>query len=310
MRAILAFALMIQPTGPAFAETCGMSHAFNYPDDRGHKQVSVWRDSQAALAFADALHVNTDGSSRSYKVEDFWGEKDAINNLCNAMSDACAGLKTEAQQRERREATQKARLAGWPKDQLAATRIAPDIIPMRDGKPCPEVDGFLVSATALQNPDVADRCSLKRYSDTAVVPGLVLPGRGNQKKVPTLFEKAHAGVGDLMIAYYPARDALVYGVVNDLGPRNELGEVSVALAGTLLGKTAPPANYMEVRGKKGFAGKGWDVPKSFILVFPNTRDADKPYTTVDRIEAAAKARLAAWGGVARLKACAGAYLNQ
>lgn len=147
----------------AQAPACEMTFAFWQADkDARGGRTAVWTDAAGNLMFIEKLNVNTDGTRRSYSVADFWGETRAINNLCNAMSDACAGL-TRDQLRERRIATQDAAKAGWPAEKLKAVRLSPSIIPMPGGKPCPEVDGYLVSATSLRVPRVTDACAIENY---------------------------------------------------------------------------------------------------------------------------------------------------
>jgi len=99
----------------------------------------------------------------------------------------------------------------------------------------------------------------------------------------------------------------VYAVVGDTGPSGELGEGSVALNGKLLGKIATPVNYLELRGKGKFKGQAWTVPPTLVLVFPGTRNDADPWMMPDRINAAARERFDAWGGVPRAEACAQAY---
>ena len=294
-------------SAPVLGAECGLSEAFRQPDaNASGGYTSVWADAQgSALFFVEKLNANTDGTKRSYSVEDFWGRTRAVNNLCNAMSDACSEL-TRDQLRQRRLLTQQARQEGWPADLLQQTRISPSIIAFRNGRPCPEVDGFLVSATALYDKDVSDVCDLKRYVDSLVTPATVLPKR-QDRQVPTGFEKHGAQVGDLVVAMAPGATTPVYAVVGDLGPARELGEGSLALNGKLLGKTAPPANYREVRGQDEYRGRGWVVPRALVLIFPGTRDAARPFMTPDRIDPAAAAAFASWGGIERLKACASAY---
>ena len=282
-----------------------MAVTFNHPDDNGSRTTAVWRDpAKKALLFADALHVNTDGTKRSYKVSDFWGKADALNNLCNAMSDACAGLDS-GQLRTRRMAIEKARADGWPEAAWAASRISDQIIPRHKGPegrqvPCPEIDGFLISATALTDPAISDQCNLDRYIDALTVNAVVIPGSAT-------LTATGARVGDLAVVMKPDGTAF-YAVVGDTGPRKEIGEISIALAGAILGKTRPPANYDEIRGRAPrWTGKGWDVPKGFVLILPGTRDAANPYLTTSRIEAAAAPLFQAWGGTDRLKACMQVY---
>lgn len=290
------------PNPPA---TCAMAVAFNHPDDNGGLTTAVWRDrANKALLFGDALHVNTDGTKRSYKVTDFWGKTDALNNLCNAMSDACAGLNS-AQLQARRMAVEKARADGWPAAAWAASRISSQIIPLHKNAqgrqvPCPEVDGFMVSATALTDPAITDQCKLSRYIDALTVNAVVIPGSA-------AMAATGAKVGDLAVVMKPDGTTF-YAVVGDSGPKKEIGEISIALAGAMLKKTRPPANYDEIRGKSPhWVGKGWDVPKGFVLILPGTRDVANPYITTARIESAAAPLFESWGGAERLKACASVY---
>jgi hypothetical protein len=291
---------------PLRGQECGMSRAFVHPDGNAPGgQTAVWSDSAAtALLFIEALNVNTDGTRRSYSVDDFWGERIALNNLCNAMNDTCAEL-ANPDLRERRLLTQKAHAAGWPSDLLKHTRISADIIAFKDGKPCPDVDGFLVSATALHKPKINDGCDISNYVDALTVPALVLPR--NPKVGVTGFAERDNKVGDLAVVVRSGDTTPVFAVVGDLGPHSQLGEASVALNGRLLGKTGPPKNYDEVRGRGEFKGQGWVVPRAIVLLFPKTRDADDPFMTTARIDEMAKRRFDEWGGLGRLTRCADAY---
>ena len=295
--------------GPAFGQQCRMARAFMQPDRHAPGMATaVWADTgDSSLLFVDSLGVNTDGTRRSYNIDDFWGRQTAINNLCNAMTDRCAGL-DDAGLRNRRIITERAFANGWPSDQLRQTRIGSNIIPFKNGKPCPLVGGFLVSATALHKPNVTDICDLSNYVDALEVAALVLPGSPRGR--PSGFTTREARPGDLVIVMLPGGSAPVYAVVGDTGPVDELGEGSVALNGKLLGKTSDPSNYDEVRGRGRFAGRGWQVPRAVVLVFPQTRDVRDPYMTTSRIEEAAARRFEDWGGVARLQACAAEYARR
>lgn len=288
--------------GAQTAPACDMKPAFQQRDeDALGGKTAVWADAGgSALLFVEKLNINTDGTRRSYKVDDFWGEKDALNNLCNAMDDACENM-SEPQLRERRILTQQAAAKGWPKDMLAASRISSSIIPFKAGKPCPPVDGFLVSATALHKAGVVDACDISNYVDALVTPALVLPK--NPRAGVSEFAQRNARVGDLVVAVRPQQLEPVFGVVGDTGPSNKLGEASVAMTGKLLKKTAAPINYRELRGKPPFQGKGWSVPATAVLIFPGTRDAKEPFMTVDRIDPAASEEFKRWGGMPRLVAC-------
>jgi hypothetical protein len=281
--AIIAGTLVSAQTG--WAAECGMAKAFNV----GGK-VGVWSDpSGKSLFFSSDLKTNTDGTKRSYSVSDFWGQSTALNNLCNAMSDACAGL-DQAGLRERRILTQQARSEGWPAGKLATTRISRDIIPFRGGKPCPEIDGYLVSATALENPKISDICNPSRYVDALQTPALVIPKGENG------FSGRGVAKGDLVVAMTPKSEMPVYAIIGDLGPPNSLGEGSIAMAGKLLGRTAEPKNYVEIKNS-------WQIPRAFILIFPGSRDQQDPFSMTTTLNQAGPAAIQAWGGVERLKAC-------
>lgn len=301
---VLGLAGSVLASGAAMAAPeCNMTVAFQQPDEGG--RINVYADAAVgALLFVDDLKINTDGTRRSYSVQDFWGKSRALNNLCNAMSDACAGLSNKELQK-RRELTQAAEAAGWPSGMLEETRISRSIIPFRQGKPCPAVDGFLVSATALAKRNITDACDISNYVDALAVPALVIPR--SPSGGTSGFASRGAAVGDLAVAMTPSSDRVVYAVVGDTGPAQQLGEASIALNGKLLGRTGEPANYDEVRGRGQYQGKGWSVPRAAVLIFPKTRDAANPYLTTGQIDPAAKQAFDAWGGVPRLKACISSY---
>lgn len=282
---------------------CDMSLAFKQSDDNAAGgKTAVWVDSnKSALMFVEKLNVNTDGTKRSYSVGDFWGKDNALNNLCNAMEDKCKGLDTQGLM-QRRVLTQKAAAADWPKELLAQTRISSSIIAFKNEKPCPAVDGFLVSATALHVKKIVDKCDIASYVDALATPALVIPKR--PKAGVSEFAQRGARVGDLVVAMRPGSTTPVFAVVGDSGPANSLGEASLAMNGLLLNKTAAPKNYMEVRGKDPFkSADAWVAPPTAVLIFPGTRDLEQPYMTPDRIEVATRPLFEKWGGVARLSAC-------
>ena len=304
-RALCLLSVTVSTAGEA---TCGMAFAFNQVDRDGGSAVAVWKATTTpSLFFADAMNVNTDGTRRSYSVEDFWGETRALNNLCNAMSDKCAGL-DEPGLRARRILTQRAHGLGWPKDMLQQTKISSSIIPFIDGKPCPEVGGYLVSATALHKRGVQNPCDIGNYADALTIPAIVVPGRGGKGRPPTAFENSGVRVGDLVVAMSGDGEKIVYSVVGDTGPAKQIGEVSIALAGRLLGKAVEPASYREIRGKRPFSARqAWTVDRAFILIFPRTKSSTDPYMTKERIDRDAAAAFNRWGGAERLRACRSEY---
>jgi hypothetical protein len=265
--------------------------------------TTVWSDKENRFVFfKTGLHTNTDGTSRSYSVDDFWGERTALNNLCNAMSDACAGLNADGLKARRIE-TQRQQAVHWP--DVSKVRISSQIIAFgNDGKPCAPVDGYLISATALHK-HTHEPCSQAAYVDALKVPALVLPGRLKAAQ-PTTFQLKGVEVGDLVVSIGPSKQ-VVYGVVGDTGPSTKLGEASIAMNGLLIGKTAPPLNYQEIRGRGQFQGKSWDVPRASILIFPRSRGKDQPFLTEAEIKTAAEVQFEQFGGPARLEACSRQY---
>lgn len=272
--------LLLLIAGHVLAAECDMNPAFSQTDmDAKGGVTSVWSDAQtSSLLFVSSLNVNTDGTRRSYSVEDFWGEKSALNNVCNAMSDACDNLSKE-EKRDRRILTQQANNEDWPHELLKQTKLSPNIIPMVHGKPCPLVDGFLVSATELQKLNIKDVCDINNYVDSLTTSAIVIPRTrwkeiANTKKlveIPNEFSKRNAKVGDLVVAMVPGSDKPFFAVIGDTGPVNELGEASIALNGRLLGKTSLPENYDHVRGRDRYKGQGWEVPDAVVLIFPSAK---------------------------------------
>lgn len=302
---VFVFAGLVFSGGPAHAVSCEMTEVFKQVDiDAPGDRTPVWADKDGNLMFIERLHVNTDGTKRSYRVDDFWGESEALNNLCNAMSDACAGL-GKAQLTARRIATEQAAKNGWPKDQLQKTRLSSQIIPMPGGKPCTPIDGFLVSATALHAKGIKDQCKLENYVDSLATPAIVIPK--DRKGKPSEFSRRGVKVGDLVTAMPVDQPVIVHGVVGDTGPVNKLGEASIAMNGKLLQRTGLPENYQEVRGKGKYQGQGWSAPATFVLIYARSRDADDPYMTVARIEPLASDRFTIWGGSDRARACIDEY---
>lgn len=119
----------------------------------------------------------------------------------------------------------------------------------------------MVSMTALQDPKINDACDLAKYVDAVTVPALVIPKGSNG------FSARNVHVGGLAVVMPRHDKAPIYAVVGDIGPADELGEGTVGLARLALNKTADPVNYDEVRGRGKCAGKGWEIPYSYVLIF-------------------------------------------
>jgi hypothetical protein len=99
--------------------------------------------------------------------------------------------------------------------------------------------GFLVNSTSLDKfaanpPDPENsedrKCGVPVNVDPEKLPGVVLPAG---KLVPRGDSTLVAGRGDIVIAYNPASDKYVFGVVSDAGPKGKFGEASIAFNRTL-----------------------------------------------------------------------------
>lgn len=302
---LAASALLAVPTFSAAQHNCSMSERFKQPDAHGSISRPVLSDElRTVFAFKDSLAANTDGTERSYSVSDFWGTgesidgrgNNALNNLCNAMSDKCANM-TSQQMRERRILTQSARRLGWPTELTARTKISPSIIMFKNGKPCESANGYLVNATALSNPRVADKCDQSKYLDSLSVKSIVVP-RGTNG-----FSANQIGLGDIAIVWRPGISQPIYAIVGDAGPKRELGEASLAVNKELNGLSGEPKNYLNVRGRGAFVGQSWVSSTALVLIFKGDAGSNLGFPSQADIDRAGSQKLADFGGVARLQAC-------
>ena len=236
-------------------------------------KTPLWRRSdelEESILFVVGLHTNTDGARHSYSVKDPWGERDAFNNLCNAMHGQCKDLSSKQARLARMALVLSAAQAGWPSDQLAKTRLSENVIVMKNAKPCPLIDGeFLISATALHKPHMRDVCAIENYADSSVIPAIVIPGGTSE------LTSRGVGVGDIVAVLRPGGSKPIFGVIADTGDQNKLGEGSMAMNQLLLNRH-PPKNYEEIK-------EGWDVPIAYVMVFPSSRNSADPYMDPRRI---------------------------
>ena len=276
------------------ADTCGLSAAFARPDERGTQHVQVYggvaepaSGGSAPLAFVSDLKVNTDGTRISYKVDDPRAVNGAINDIRNALRTGSTIADFE-------------RIAAnhWePLDQtwhvLSANVIEKN---SKTGKPCVTPENYLVSKTA----DVAvagawnrdGDCDPGKWLDALTIPALVLPA-------PSEFQTRKALTRNFVVAMTlgePHR--MVFGIVGDTGPADELGEASVEMNRILNGL---PAGTIPRNGKD--AVQRFQAPKSIILVFTGASNRLAYPVTPQRISEQVGARFNAWGGEARLAAC-------
>lgn len=120
-------------------------------------------------------------------------------------------------------------------------------LPQQANHPAP---GFLISTTSLEDPTRAVIDPL-RYVDSESVPYVVLPGG----------HLGRASLGDYAMVVNTENGKVVHAIAADSGPKNKIGEASIAVSRTLLGeKLSNPRSG------------GTDRPIIRYIVFPNSRD--------------------------------------
>jgi hypothetical protein len=141
-----------------------------------------------------------------------------------------------------------------------------------DSDPAP---GFYISTTSLEDTSL-HASNPRRYVDASSINFIVLPGglgEGNE-------------LGDFAVVINPKTEAIGYAVYADVGPHNQIGEGSIALANSI----GIPGNP-----KNGGVGHGivW-------IVFPASRKGWP--LTQDQINTYAQELFEQWGGLAQAKA--------
>jgi hypothetical protein len=219
-----------------------------------HKSVALANGGQALptsdlIVFKSALRVNTDGAPTSYHPDDPRGNTKAINNVVNGISISKPG--TALSYGNKIAAFEKFRDAGWvvPNGFKINWRNVIATV-KKDGREIPCVlssgpyKGYFGSLTTLSNglPEGArGECETANQIDQQAIAGLVLPGGSNPLR------EFGAKFGDLVLALNPVTHNFIAAVVADGGPPENLGEGSVAMNMSLLGKTALPKNYDEAK---------------------------------------------------------------
>lgn len=214
------------------------------------------------ILFKTNLAVNTDGIPISYHPYDLRGESIAINSITNGvyitrLSDSinlCVPNKSKSakvpkggfSKQERSKFATEAftvfeqwRDAGYPKEYPKGYKISwKSVLIEKDGKPCilttGKYKGYFASATALKNGLTTDKgeCDCNNQVDPFEIPALVLAASDKNSTNPA--RTFGANVGDLLVAYNPANKKLVYAIIGDSGPADNLGEGSVILNMKLL----------------------------------------------------------------------------
>jgi Fungal chitosanase of glycosyl hydrolase group 75 len=140
--------------------------------------------------------------------------------------------------------------------------------------------GYYVSTTSLQQGNVSDLRSPKRYIDATKVPYIALP-----QDFARTFD---IHLGDLVVVVNQAIGRSAYAIYADVGPGGRIGKGSVALAEAL----GIPANPRHDSVADGI----------IYLVFPGSRRADDRVTTRN-VKSAAARLYRRWGGRQKLRTC-------
>jgi len=250
------------------------------------KKVLLLKDTalnKSLILFKTNLHVNTDGTPLSYHPFDLNGDEKALNNICNAVAvrkdgsnkNLCLSRETY---KEALSVFAQFRDSGFLKLPKGYSITWENVLvpQMVNGKKVPcviksgEYEGYFGSATSLRNGLSSDKgeCDCNEQVNPLKIPALVLVGGSNN-----IVRQFGAKLGDLLIAYNPKNKNLVYAIINDFGPPNNLGEGSVLL-------------NMKLRGDTTFPKKRKDTFKLsissdiIIAVIPDSRtfQVEKPFT--------------------------------
>lgn len=251
--------------------------------------VKIFRDAQTqAIAFASQMQVNTDGAPDSYHPDDI-----GITHICNGVSIGSACTWKPQCLPEFRQA----KAEGFKGPQkicffamVTDARGVPIIQGPGDPKP-----GYFVSTTALHQPGASVQTPQAQL-DSNTVPFAVIPGSWQTSKKPG------PQLGDVGVAYRRSTGQTAFFVIGDTGPRNKLGEGSIALH-QALGNDPFVMRFGVRRARQGIRGR--DV---VYLLFPKTAQPGQHLdeTSILRM---AEAPLEKFGGVERLKECAAVLIK-
>jgi hypothetical protein len=252
--------------------------------------IQVFRDpSSKAIAFASQMQVNTDGAPDSYHPDDI-----GITHICNGVSIGRSCTWKASCLPEFRQAKAE-HFKGSTKICFFAMATDAQGVPIIQGDADPK-PGYFVSTTALHQPGENIRAPQAQL-DSNTVPFAVIPGNWQTSGNPG------PKLGDFGVAYRRSNGKSAFFVVGDTGPRNKLGEGSVALH-QALGNDPFVMRYGVRRARKNIGGR--DV---VYLLFPKTAQAGQKLDTAS-IDRLADAQLQAFGGIERLKDCAEALVHK
>lgn len=255
-----------------------------------NKKVLLFKNSydKKLILFKTNLRVNTDGIPISYHPFDLRGDSIALNTILNGVAiyrkidnvkisnpNNPNKFSSAERQKMRTEA-----YTVFEKFRDSDFQLIPDgyiinwqsvLIPENKNgikKPCVlkngEYKGYFASATALTNELKVNRgeCECNNQVNPFKIPTLVLAGGDN------IVKQYGARVGDLLLAFNPLNKKLVYAIIGDIGPKDNLGEGSVILNMKLLNLVKFP----KVRAETYKLSTKGDI---IISIIPNTNNYRK-----------------------------------
>lgn len=261
------------------------------------KKVNLYVDdgNKKLILFRTNLQVNTDGIPTSYHPYDLRGDSIALNTILNAVSiyrqkddirisnpkrpNTFSDFEKKEMRKEAYSVFEQWRDSNFDTVQPTGYKIVwKNVLIESNNKPCifatGKYKGYFASATALKNGLTTNKgeCDCNNQVDPFVVPTLVLAGKHPQygNNPVSLFG---AKVGDLIVAYNPKNKKIVYAVIGDTGPGENLGEGSVILNMKLTGKLNYPKSRKDTYG----LATDKDI---VICVIPasNSYKIEKPFT--------------------------------
>ena len=287
IQALLAVSLLA--SGARVQATCGPLESlgtFRHAEIGNIKLRRDPRSGTGAVMFASQMAVNTDGAPDAYHPDDA-----GITHLCNGLSVMTGGeCVWKAQCMADYRLAKSRGFRGSPRLCFFAMATDADGVPLVQGPGEPKL-GHFVSLTALKQPGGAARRPQRQQDqlDSHEIPFVVIPRNWNG---------AFQGLelGDFAVVLRRSTGQMAFAVVGDVGPRNKLGEGSIA-AHRALGNDPFQLRFGVRRARLGIGGRDVDY-----ALFPRSLKRGEVITR-ESVNAEGGRLLERFGGAERLRAC-------